>query len=128
MEVKIFKANLEKLSKCKGLKQSDLEGKYKKAYEALLTEIWADSNKILMYISLTGIKCLEEALADDVNAFIKADGKPIMTGCKKAVLASDYDSFLEYCYQMREAVKEMAWKYAPEEWDSIEFEQPMITD
>ena len=128
MDVKIFKANLEKLSKCKGLEQSDLEGKYKKAYDALLHEIWADSNKILKYISLTGIKCLDESIVDDVNAFILTDGKPIMTGCKRSVLASDYDAFINYCYQMRDAVKEMAWKYAPEEWDSVEFEQPVITD
>ena len=129
MDVRELKSNLEKLSKCKGLSQSDLNGKYKKAYQKLISEINKCTHEILMYIVLTGIKCTDEALADDINAFIETpEGKSIIEECKQHIRACSYEDFIDTCYKMRDHVKRMAWKYAPSDWDSIEFDIPHIKE
>ena len=121
----ILKQKLEKLSKCKGLKKEDLQGKYRKAFMQLKYEIKNCAMDILYEIALGNLRWHEIdyiAAAKEVNAFIEEPaGKTIMQNISHALYRQcSFEAFRIECLKMREQVKHIFWKYAPKDWDSIE--------
>lgn len=126
-EEEILKQKLEKYSKCKGLSEEDLQGKYKKAYERLKHEIKDCATKILYEVALGNLRWNEidyVAAAKEVNTFVNKEpaGKKIMKDIAHAIKNCSFEEFQAECLKMREQVKHIFWKYAPEDWESIEVE------
>lgn len=126
-EEKILREKLEKLSKCKGLSQEDLQGRYKNAYQRLKGEVKKSATAILYEIALGNLRWNEIdylAAAEEVNTFLKEPaGKTIMKDISHSLYKKcSFDEFKAECLKMREQVKHIFWKYTPEDWESIEME------
>lgn len=126
-EEKILREKLEKLSKCKGLSKDDLQGRYKNAYQRLKDEVKKSATAILYEIALGNLRWNEIdylAAAEEVNTFLKEPaGKTIMKDISHSLYKKcSFDEFLTECLKMREQVKHIFWKYAPQDWESIETE------
>ena len=133
IDTKILKQNLEKLSKCKGLSDADLQGRYKNSYNRLKEDIKKDSTDYLWDVAINNLRWhdLEDAIghdktikvAEEVNSFINntPEGKAIMKEISNALYKECYfESLTNACLKMREQIKHIVWKYAPKEWDRIE--------
>ncbi len=127
-EEEILRQKLEKLSKCKGLSEEDLQGKYKKAYERLKHEIKDCATKILYEVALSNLKWNKIdylAAAEEANTFVNKEpaGKAIMKNISHALYKHcSFEEFQAECLKMREQIKHIVWKYAPDDWESIEVE------
>ena len=133
MNIENLKKNLEKLSKCKGLSDADLQGRYKNSYNRLKEDLKKLANDYLWDIAINNLRWhdLEDSIgsdmvikaAEEVNGFINntPEGKAIMNEISHAIYKEcSFESLTNACLKMREQVKHIVWKYAPKEWDSIE--------
>lgn len=124
----ILKQKLEKLSKCKALSKEDLQGRYKNAYARLKHEIKDCATDILYKIALGNLRWTEIdyiTVAEEVNTFVNNEpaGKTIMKSISQSLYKNcSFEEFQAECLKMREQVKHIVWKYAPEDWESIEEE------
>lgn len=127
-EEKILIEKLEKLSKCKGLSKEDLQGRYKNSYQRLKGEINKSATAILREIALGNLRWDEidwRGAATEVDAFINVEpaGKTIMKNISHALYKHcSFEEFHAECLKMREQVKHILWKYAPQDWETIEME------
>ena len=128
---KTLREKLERLSKCKGLSKEDLQGRYKKAYENLKMEIKGLAESFLRNTVIQNLRWydldLEPYLAavNEVNLFTGQDqvAKAILKEISHTLYTDcSFEAFHTGCLKMREQVKHILWKYAPEDWDSIEME------
>ena len=133
IDTEILIKNLEKLSKCKGLSDADLQGRYKNSYKRLKDDLKILATNYLWDIAVENLRWhdLEDAIgrdkteqaAEDVNDFINStpEGKAIMKEISHAIYTEcSFEELNNACFKMREQIKHIAWKYAPKEWDSIE--------
>lgn len=126
-EEKILREKLEKLSKCKGLSKEDLQGRYKNSYQRLKDEIKNSATAILYKVALGNLRWNEidwKAAAAEINAFLDGPTGKMLSKDISLALCRDcsYERFHAECLKMREQVKHIFWKYAPEDWESIEME------
>lgn len=133
IDTEILVKNLEKLSKCKGLSDADLQGRYKNSYNRLKEDLKKSANDYLWDIAINNLRWhdLEDAIghdmtiqaAEEVNDFINntPEGKAIMKEVSHSIYTEcSFESLKSACLKMREQIKHIVWKYAPKEWDSIE--------
>ena len=133
INTEILVKNLEKLSKCKGLSDADLQGRYKNSYNRLKEDLKESATAYLWDVAINNIRWhdLEDAIghdttikaAEEVNGFINntPEGKAIMKEVSHAVYTEcSFESLTNACLKMREQIKHIVWKYAPKEWDRIE--------
>lgn len=133
IDTEILIKNLEKLSKCKGLSDADLQGRYKNSYKRLKDDLKIFATEYLWDIAVENLRWhdLEDAIgrdkaeqaAEEVNDFINStpEGKAIMKEISHAIYTKcSFEELTNACFKMREQIKHIIWKYAPKEWDSIE--------
>lgn len=133
INTEILVKNLEKLSKCKGLSDADLQGRYKNSYNRLKEDLKESATAYLWDVAINNIRWhdLEDAIgrdmtikaAEEVNDFVNntPEGKAIMKEISHAISKEcSFDSLTSACLKMREQIKHIMWKYAPKEWDRIE--------
>lgn len=133
IDTEILIKNLEKLSKCKGLSDADLQGRYKNSYNRLKEDLKILATDYLWDIAINNLRWhdLEDAIGHDnivkaseeVNDFINntPEGNAIMKEISHAIYKKcSFEALTNACIKMREQIKHIVWKYAPKEWDSIE--------
>lgn len=136
INTEILTKNLEKLSKCKGLSDADLQGRYKNSYKRLKEDLKKSATDYLWDIAVNNLRWhdLEDAIghdktikaAEEVNAFINnsPEGKAIMKEISHAIYAEcSFEALTNACLKMREQIKHIVWQHAPKEWDSIEIKK-----
>lgn len=120
----ILKEKLEKLSKCKGLSQEELQGRYKNAYQRLKGEIRQIAEEILHEIA-TGYFMWSDidymAAVKEINDFVEQPaGKTIMNNISHALFKNcSYEEFNEECLKMRELVTHVFFKYALQKRENV---------
>lgn len=139
IDTEILVKNLEKLSKCKGLSDADLQGRYKNSYTRLKKDLKNSATEYLWDIAVNNLNWhdLEDEIgrektiktAEEVNDFINntPEGKAIMKEISHAIYTEcSFEALTNACLKMREQIKHIVWKYAPKEWDSIEIKKEEV--